>query len=408
MLPADSPFASLPAPGPHPATAELRAYAAGTLNPADEHRIEAHALDCERCAELLEGFSMSDVATTDQALASLRARLQTRVADDLAEPVLLPASRPLWPRLAAGVALLGAVGAGLWGWEHQQPATSVATTTPRPTAAPIAAAPAPATAAAPATEPPATAPATASLPQAATETPAAASARPADYAAVRARRRTARGRIVPLPASAADAEYDVKSAADNASAIQTAPVATEASVLANRAVSPASAGEPATSIAAEEPAAAPSAVVAAAPRPAAHPRKAATDSVAATAGTAASNSFNKNMAFESNALVRDKPMPAAIAIAPAPMAGTPAFREYLRREAAEFELEDGAKPMNGIVRLRFVVEADGKLSNLRVVRGMRADYDDEALRMICEGPAWRPGIAGGRRAALPMEVTVSF
>ena len=111
MLPADSPFASLPAPGPHPATAELRAYAAGTLNPADEHRIEAHALDCERCAELLAGFSMSDAATTDQALAGLRSRLQARVADDVPAPFLLPASRPLWPRLAspAGIAGTGRV-----------------------------------------------------------------------------------------------------------------------------------------------------------------------------------------------------------------------------------------------------------------------------------------------------------
>ncbi|MDQ2793641.1 MAG: zf-HC2 domain-containing protein, partial [Bacteroidota bacterium] len=86
MLPADSPFAPLPAPGPHPATAELRAYAAGTLSPADEHRLEAHSLDCERCAELLEGFSMSDAATTDHALAELRARLQARVADDALAP----------------------------------------------------------------------------------------------------------------------------------------------------------------------------------------------------------------------------------------------------------------------------------------------------------------------------------
>ena len=77
MSPADSPFASLPAPGPHPATAELRAYAAGTLAPADEHRIEAHSLDCERCADLITGFSMSDAATTDRAVAELRTRLQS-------------------------------------------------------------------------------------------------------------------------------------------------------------------------------------------------------------------------------------------------------------------------------------------------------------------------------------------
>lgn len=118
--------------------------------------------------------------------------------------------------------------------------------------------------------------------------------------------------------------------------------------------------------------------------------------------------FSKAKVAESAALVRDKPMPATMTIAPAPVAGTPALRAYLHQEAAKFELEEGTKSLNGMVRLRFIVGADGKLSNLQVVRGMRADYDEEALRLVCEGPAWRPGIAGGRRAALPVEITVSF
>ena len=103
MLPADSPFASLSAPGPHPGPAELRAYAAGTLNPADEHRIEAHALDCDRCAELLDGFSMSDAATTDRALAGLRARfaLLTDVPVQVASTAeFFAVTLPLIPALA--------------------------------------------------------------------------------------------------------------------------------------------------------------------------------------------------------------------------------------------------------------------------------------------------------------------
>ena len=105
MSPADSLSAQLPAPGPHPATAELRAYAAGTLTPAEQHRVEAHTLDCERCADLVEGFSMSDAATTDQAVASLRTRLQARTG-----PTAKPASSGwAWPRVAAAAALLGVV-----------------------------------------------------------------------------------------------------------------------------------------------------------------------------------------------------------------------------------------------------------------------------------------------------------
>lgn len=414
MLPADSPFASLPAPGPHPATAELRAYAAGTLPPADEHRIEAHALDCERCAELLEGFSMSDAATTDQALASLRTRLQARVADDLTAPLLLPASRPLWPRLAAGVALLGAVGAGFWGWEHQPPTAAVATErtatkSVKPVAsAPIIASAAPALPPAPAlghieTPIPTTRPANLNRPPIC---PPPAADRPA-YAAVRPRQAAGSGpfrRSAP-PVAPAPAAQDAEAPEAAGWASQAAPAAaSEPKRLASRAATT-SAIAPAASVMADEAAAS---KVAAAPSasPVTTPAGAVADSI--TPGQREAVSFSKAKVVESAALVRDKPLAAPIAIAPAPVAGTPALRSYLHREAARFEPEDGAKPLNGVVRLRFVVEADGRLSNLRVVRGMRADYDEEALRLVCEGPAWRPGIAGGRRTALPMEVTVSF
>ena len=404
MLPADSPFASLPAPGPHPATAELRAYAAGTMNPPDEHRVEAHALDCARCTELLTGFSMSDAATTDQALAGLRSRLQARVADDVPAPFLLPAIRPLWSRLAAAVALLGALGGGIWGWEQQHPTTEVATapsTTATPAAGPQLASPAAvATAKLPQTIPPTRPAAT---------TSDAAPGQLADYAAVRPRSRAAAPRLFRRPAQPAasvlaDSNPDASKVFDGFVS-QAAPAVTEAKKLAGRAAAP-PASEPATSLAAAE---------AAAPKTAAALESAAPAKALAMADSSATGQqeviisrFSKAKAFESVALAREKPMPAAMAIAPAPVAGTPAMHDYLHREAAKFELEEGAKPLHGTVRLRFIVGADGKLSNLQVVRGMRVDYDEEALRMVCEGPVWRPGIAGGRRAALPMEITISF
>ena len=113
-------------------------------------------------------------------------------------------------------------------------------------------------------------------------------------------------------------------------------------------------------------------------------------------------------AADNTARVAATPMPAAPAINPAPVGGTVALREYLRREAAAFEPEAGAARLSGLVRLKFTVGADGKVGSLKVVRGLRADYDAEAQRLVCEGPAWQPGVAGGRRAALPVEMTVAF
>lgn len=92
--------------------AVLRQYVAGTLPPAEQHRVEAHTLSCTRCADILDGLSQTDLATTDRALTDLHARLHARLANEAPEvaPVV-----PLWPwrQLAAAVLLL-LVSAAVW------------------------------------------------------------------------------------------------------------------------------------------------------------------------------------------------------------------------------------------------------------------------------------------------------
>ncbi|WP_210514343.1 energy transducer TonB [Hymenobacter terricola] len=403
MSPADSPFAQLPAPGPHPATAELRAYAAGTLAPADEHRIEAHTLDCERCADLVEGFSMSDAAATDQAVAELRTRLQARLGTAEPEPVAAPWA---WPRIAAAAAILGVVGGGIWGWE-QHDSTTAPVIARLETAAPTAPTqPLPAPGTPPAAPEAAAEIATAPAPKA-TEVTKEAEAGNADYAAVvpsRSRQR-ATGRGLERPTSR-PAKPVVVADADMANADS---IVSPEQVAGSNEATP---SQPARS------AGLTSATVAAAPAKSEAELAARTsaDTVADDSNAKKARRFAKAKEGRAasapdqaaTAIVPATPMPAAPAISPSPVGGTPALRDYLRREATDFEPEINNLRLTGTVRVRFVVGADGKVSNLKVVRGLRADYDAEALRIVCEGPAWQPGIYGGRRAALPMEVTVSF
>jgi outer membrane biosynthesis protein TonB len=60
------------------------------------------------------------------------------------------------------------------------------------------------------------------------------------------------------------------------------------------------------------------------------------------------------------------------------------------------------------VKLKFTVEADGSVHNIQVVRGLSEELDAEAIRLVCEGPSWRPGIVGGRRAAQTVRLDVPF
>ena len=403
MSPADSPFASLPAPGPHPATAELRAYAAGTLDAAAQHRIEAHALDCERCADVLAGLAMSDAATTTDAVAELRSRLHSRIGE--ARPVPA-AGRRAWPRVAAAAVLLGAVGASLWGWERSTiPEAAEVATARIAAAAPAASEPQAEVALAPATS----AVAITTAPADAQAAPRVAQAN--DYAAVlprpsaRAQEGGQERKTSAAPAIAEDREFATMKSGDDLAATVAAPnaVAAAPSELADQS---APTGEPAG--ATEE------LTVASKAKKAAYqgPDGAVGDSVSGTRMALADRLPRSDgwatMPAATAARVAATPMPAAPTITPAPVGGSRALREYLRREAASFEPELNAIRLTGTVRLRVLVGADGKITELKVTRGLRPDYDAEALRLVCDGPAWQPGIAGGRRAALPVEVVVPF
>jgi outer membrane biosynthesis protein TonB len=101
-------------------------------------------------------------------------------------------------------------------------------------------------------------------------------------------------------------------------------------------------------------------------------------------------------------------MPAAPKVLPAPVGGYSALREKLRRAATEFRPDENERPVSGSVQLRLTIGADGKIEQIHVLHGLRADYDAEAQRLVCEGPGWIPGISGGRRAAQTVDITVPF
>lgn len=147
MLPTNPLLQATAPAGPHLPVALLRQYAAGTLAPAAQHRVEAHTLACPRCADVLEGLLQTTPATTDQALAKLQLRLRQRVLLQAAS-VARPGHerhQPRWLMLqlaAAAALLLGLVAGGWWAWQ-QRHAARVATTTTAPTAASVAAPPLP-------------------------------------------------------------------------------------------------------------------------------------------------------------------------------------------------------------------------------------------------------------------------
>jgi len=79
------------------------------------------------------------------------------------------------------------------------------------------------------------------------------------------------------------------------------------------------------------------------------------------------------------------------------------FREYIAKNLRypEVAAENG---IQGRVFVQFVVEADGRVSNVKVVRGVDPALDKEAIRVVESSPSWKPGKQRGK----PVRVSFTF
>lgn len=75
--------------------------------------------------------------------------------------------------------------------------------------------------------------------------------------------------------------------------------------------------------------------------------------------------------------------------------GQPAFHEFLDKNLKVLPDTGASKTHVGIVLLGFNVEADGKLSDIRIIKHLNTYYDAEALRVIRLSPRWVPAIRSG-------------
>lgn len=62
----------------------------------------------------------------------------------------------------------------------------------------------------------------------------------------------------------------------------------------------------------------------------------------------------------------------------------------------------------GVVNVEFIVEADGSVTNVKVVRGVDDLLDKEAVRVISVSPKWRPAIKNGEKVRVKYSLPVEF
>jgi TonB family protein len=87
--------------------------------------------------------------------------------------------------------------------------------------------------------------------------------------------------------------------------------------------------------------------------------------------------------------------------------GLSAFMKYLQEN---IKYPDDAKDagIQGRVYLNFIVEKNGSISNIKVIRGIGAGCDEEAVRVVKNMPKWKPGMSKGQPVRVSFNLPIKF
>ena len=64
--------------------------------------------------------------------------------------------------------------------------------------------------------------------------------------------------------------------------------------------------------------------------------------------------------------------------------------------------------VQGTVTVQFVIEKDGKISDVKVVKGVDEELDAEALKVVSASPKWKAGKVGGAKVRSSLTLPIDF
>ncbi len=87
--------------------------------------------------------------------------------------------------------------------------------------------------------------------------------------------------------------------------------------------------------------------------------------------------------------------------------GEAAFYEFLRKNVKYPDMAKAAG-ISGKVYITFVVEKNGSITDVRLLRGIGGGCDEEALRVISNMPSWKPGLQRNHPVRVQFVVDIKF
>lgn len=87
--------------------------------------------------------------------------------------------------------------------------------------------------------------------------------------------------------------------------------------------------------------------------------------------------------------------------------GVEALMDFVGKNV-KYPEEAKEKEISGRVFMSFVIEKDGSVSNVKVLRGIGGGCDEEAVRVIKGMPKWKPGIQKGKPVRVSYMMPINF
>lgn len=104
---------------------------------------------------------------------------------------------------------------------------------------------------------------------------------------------------------------------------------------------------------------------------------------------------------------KDAPVYLIVQEPPTPKGGKAQMEAYIEKNL-QYPAQAKAKNIKGKVILRFVVEQDGQLSNIKVVKGLGNGCNEEAIRLLKASSPWNPGKQRGKTVRVRQTFLVRF
>jgi protein TonB len=96
-----------------------------------------------------------------------------------------------------------------------------------------------------------------------------------------------------------------------------------------------------------------------------------------------------------------------VEIMPEPIGGMDAMYKFLQ-DNLTYPAEAKEKGIQGQVFLEFVVEKNGSIGNVKVIRGVNPLLDAEAVRAVSLLPDWKPGMQNGKPVRCFYQIPIRF